>query len=50
MDDLFLDRAPDGDVWRLLPSPTRRVTGFAMLVAELRTDASATPSQGLATP
>jgi Family of unknown function (DUF5519) len=27
-----------------------RVTGFAMLIAELRTDASATPSQGLATP
>jgi hypothetical protein len=22
MDDLFLDRAPDDDVWRLLPSPT----------------------------
>jgi len=22
MDDLFLDRAPDGDVWRLLPSAT----------------------------
>jgi transcriptional regulator with XRE-family HTH domain len=27
-----------------------RVTGFAMLIAELRTDASATPSQGPATP
>src|ERR1700730_1229387 len=27
-----------------------RVTGFAMPIADLRTDASATPSQGLATP
>ena len=42
-----------GDVARpLVPGHeiVGRVTGFAMLIAELSTDASATPSQGLATP